>query len=154
MRADTNGDSMQFTLESNTENYIIRAYAPGEVIVTPPKDLAEKTELIEDPRFGDQPIALEILTSSFFIMPRVLNKEYSPKQYSDLSANEFVGISEYEPEIVLLGSGNSLQWPAKGVRESLLEKNIGVEVMDSGAACRTYNILMAEQRHVAALIFI
>ena len=87
-------------------------------------------------------------------MPRMLKKEYPPTSYSKLNVSDLATLSEYEPEIVLLGSGNALNWPAKGVRESLLEQGIGVEVMDSGAACRTYNILMAEQRHVAALIFI
>ena len=145
---------MQFTLETNTQNYIIRAYTPSEVIVTPPEDLAENVELISDPRFGDNPIALEVLTTSFFIMPRRLEKNFNPSDYQALSARQFGLLNQYEPEIVLLGSGNQLQWPNPGVKEVLLEKGIGVEVMDSGAACRTYNILMAEERNVAALIYL
>lgn len=145
---------MQFSLETNNDSYIIRAYAPGEVIVTPPQDMTEKVERIQDERFGEQPIALEILTTTSLIMPRHLEKDWSSASYEELSAANLATLQQHQPEIILLGSGEQLRWPAKGVRESLLEKGIGVEVMDSGAACRTYNILIGEQRNVAAIIFI
>lgn len=145
---------MQFSLETNSDNYIIRAYSPLELIVTPPQDMAENVERIQDPRFGDQPVALELVTSTSLIMPRQLIKDWTNTLYDEMTAEELVKVREHDPEIVLLGSGTSLNWPAKGVRESLMTRGIGVEVMDSGAACRTYNILVEEQRHVAAIIFL
>lgn len=145
---------MQFSLDTNSNNYIIRAYSPQEIIVTPPQDMAATVKRIQDPRFGDHPIALELITSTSLIMPRRLIKDWTTTPYDDISADELATVQEYQPEIVLLGTGTTLKWPAKGVRESLLAQGIGVEVMDSGAACRTFNILTEEQRHVVAIIFL
>ena len=151
---DYNGDSMQFTLETTTQNYVIRAYTAHEVIVTPPEDLAENVKLVHDPRFGDQPVALELLSSSFYLAPRQLVKNWAPSQFENLELEDFDTIIDNKPEILLLGTGSKLQWPKPGIREKLLGLGIGIEVMDPGAACRTYNILMAELRDVSALIFI
>lgn len=145
---------MQFSLESNSDSYIIRAYTPEELIVTPPQDMAATVKRVHDPRFGDQPVALELISSTSLIMPRLLVKDWTNTAYDDISADELATVQEHQPEIVLLGTGTTLKWPAKGVRESLMAKGIGVEVMDSGAACRTYNILTEEQRHVAAIVFL
>jgi uncharacterized protein len=58
------------------------------------------------------------------------------------------------PEIVLLGTGPRLRFPSPAVYASLLKARIGVEVMDTAAACRTYNILAAEGRRVAAALML
>lgn len=57
-----------------------------------------------------------------------------------------------KPEILLLGMGNKPTFPAPKIRERFKKENIALEVMDSGAACRTYNILLAEGRKIAAAI--
>jgi uncharacterized protein len=57
-------------------------------------------------------------------------------------------------EIVLLGTGQRLAFPPPALLAPLAAARIGVEVMDSNAACRTYNILMAEGRRVAAAIIL
>ncbi len=149
-----NDAAMKFSLETSNDNYVIRAYTPEEIIVTPPQDMAADIERIQDSRFGDHPVALERITSTSLIMPRLLIKKWTSAAYADISADDLAKVQEHQPEIVLLGTGCTLKWPAKGVREGLLAKGIGVEVMDSGAACRTYNILIAEQRHVAAIVFL
>jgi len=144
---------MQFSLETNSDHYVIRAYTPEELIVTPPQDMAATVKRIQDPRFGNQAVAIELITSTSLIMPRLLIKDWTNTPYDEISADELAKVQEHQPEIVLLGSGSTLKWPAKGIRECLLAQGIGVEVMSSGAACRTYNILMEEQRHVAAIVF-
>jgi len=53
---------------------------------------------------------------------------------------------------LLLGTGRTLTHPAPGVRTAFAEAGIGLEVMDTGAACRTYNVLLAEQRQLAAAL--
>lgn len=58
------------------------------------------------------------------------------------------------PEIVLLGSGPRLRFPAPGLYAGLVRAGVGVEVMDTAAACRTYNILAAEGRRVAAALLL
>ena len=59
-----------------------------------------------------------------------------------------------EPEIVLLGSGRSFAFPDPAVLMPLHKARIGVEVMDTKAACRTYNILLAEDRNVVAALIV
>jgi uncharacterized protein len=56
------------------------------------------------------------------------------------------------PEIVLIGTGKTLQFPDHAVNAILLEQNIGVEIMDTGAACRAYNFLAGEGRLVIAAL--
>jgi len=60
----------------------------------------------------------------------------------------------FQLEIVLLGTGATLRFPSPLVTKKLIEIKTGVEVMDTNAACRTYNILMAEGRNVAAALLI
>lgn len=56
------------------------------------------------------------------------------------------------PEVVLLGTGATLRFPARDVMVALQGRGIGIEAMDSAAACRTYNVLMAEGRRVLAAL--
>ncbi len=55
-------------------------------------------------------------------------------------------------ELVLFGTGTAIAPPPPAIRAALRERRIGLELMDTGAACRTYNVLMAEDRRVAALL--
>ena len=57
-----------------------------------------------------------------------------------------------QPEVVLLGTGAKLRFPHPRLTRLLSDARIGIEVMDLQAACRTYNILMAEERKVAAAL--
>jgi uncharacterized protein len=59
-----------------------------------------------------------------------------------------------DPELVLLGTGARQIFPAASFRAQFLSAGIGVEVMDTGAACRTFNVLVAEQRRVVALLMV
>jgi uncharacterized protein len=56
------------------------------------------------------------------------------------------------PEFLLLGTGRTQVFPSADVRKAFLDAHIGLDVMDTGAACRTYNILLAEKRPVAAAL--
>ena len=58
-----------------------------------------------------------------------------------------------EIDVVLLGTGAQIQFMEPGIKKSLNDKGLSVDVMDTGAACRTYNVLMAEGRRVAAALF-
>lgn len=58
-----------------------------------------------------------------------------------------------EIDVVLLGCGSQMEFVAPEVRHKLKEKNISIEPMDTGAACRTFNVLMAEERRVVAALF-
>ena len=66
----------------------------------------------------------------------------------------FARLAELRPELVLFGSGARLRFPAPALLKPLIDARIGIETMDTAAACRTYNVLLAEGRSVvAALLF-
>jgi len=71
---------------------------------------------------------------------------------SEISADHLAAIIELKPEIVLLGTGKAFAFPEPALLAPLYKAGIGVEVMDTPAACRTYNILMTEERRVAAAL--
>lgn len=71
-----------------------------------------------------------------------------------LSADHLAAIVQLEPEIVLLGTGAKFAFPEPALLAPLYKAGIGVEVMDTPAACRTYNILLGEGRNVAAALIL
>lgn len=73
---------------------------------------------------------------------------------SALSAETFTAVAAASPapEILLLGCGARAVFVPPPVRQSLREAGIVIDAMDTGAACRTYNVLIAEQRRVAAAL--
>jgi uncharacterized protein len=75
-------------------------------------------------------------------------------RFEDLAVAHFDALAIRVPEIILLGSGSRLRFPSPALYAGLIKARIGVEVMDSAAACRTYNILAAEGRRVAAALIL
>ena len=72
--------------------------------------------------------------------------------FEALSEEHFAGLAALAPEIVLLGTGPRLRFPHPRLTRPLTGARIGLEVMDLNAACRTYNILVSEDRRVAAAL--
>ena len=88
------------------------------------------------------------------VLPDRIVTDWQPAGFDQLSAADFIRLAELAPEIVLLGTGTRLRFPRPELTRALYEARIGLEVMDIKAACRTYNILAAEERKViAALLF-
>jgi len=76
------------------------------------------------------------------------------ESFESLVADHFARIAALKPELVIFGSGARLRFPAPALLRPLIDAGIGVETMDTAAACRTYNVLLAEGRSVvAALLF-
>jgi uncharacterized protein len=74
--------------------------------------------------------------------------------FEGLKLAEIEALAAMQPEILLLGSGRAFRFPAPALLAPLYAARIGVEVMDTRAACRTYNILLAEGRAVVAAIIV
>jgi len=72
--------------------------------------------------------------------------------FDALAEEHFALVAALKPEVVLLGTGGRLRFPHPRLTAALARARIGLEVMDLQAACRTYNILMAEERNVAAAL--
>ncbi|SCK07199.1 Mth938-like domain-containing protein [Vogesella sp. LIG4] len=77
---------------------------------------------------------------------------WAPTSFETLAAEHFAALLALQPEVVIFGSGQRLRFPHPRLTAALSNAGIGVEVMDSNAACRTYNILLAEDRQVIAVL--
>lgn len=73
---------------------------------------------------------------------------------AELTAGHFERIAELRPEVVIYGSGPRLQFLPPALLRALMALRIGVETMDTGAACRTYNVLASERRRVLAALLV
>jgi len=121
---------MQFAREK-TDALTISAYSAAEV------------------RVGEHRLA-----ESFILTPDTVIRNWPPRQVRDLSKAHLERILELSPDIVVLGTGIRLVFPDAALVASMTGRGIGVEVMDNGAACRTYNVLVHEGRRVAAGILL
>ncbi len=75
-------------------------------------------------------------------------------RFEELTQQHFDAIIALGPELVVFGSGARLRFPAPALLRGLIDRHIGVETMDSGAACRTYNVLASEGRSVVAALLL
>ena len=91
---------------------------------------------------------------SLVVCPERVIEPWGVANVAALAAADFQKLLELTPEIVLLGTGSRLRFPAPPLTRCLAEAHIGLEVMDLGAACRTYNILAGEGRRVAAALIL
>jgi uncharacterized protein len=79
---------------------------------------------------------------------------WAPRRFDELNAGSFAVLEKLDVDILLLGTGERQRFPLPQLTAGLRKARIGVEVMDLQAACRTYNILVAEERKVAAALLI
>lgn len=79
---------------------------------------------------------------------------FAPNGFDGLGPDDFAALLRASPEIVLLGTGAAQRFPRPATVAPLINANVGLEVMDTRAACRTYNILVAEGRSVAAALIV
>lgn len=80
--------------------------------------------------------------------------EWSCSRFEDLKTEDFALIASQKPAVVIFGSGQKIRFPQAELLKPLIQARIGIETMDLQAACRTYNILMAEGRNVIAALLI
>jgi len=92
--------------------------------------------------------------ASLIVLPDAPIEPWPPRAVEELSEAHLAPILAHAPEIILLGTGAKLQFPAREIRVALANLGIGVEIMDTFAACRTYNILAGEGRKVAAALLV
>ncbi len=122
---------MRFTQDSSAGINLIRAYGDGEL------------------RINDAKYRGAVLLSATAIV-----SEPDIHELNELVLVDPARILALEPEVILLGTGPRQHFPAASFGAQFLRVGIGFEVMDTGAACRTFNVLVAEQRRVAALLLI
>lgn len=80
--------------------------------------------------------------------------EWPAQSFADLEAQHFAQLVDLKPELVLIGTGSRQRFPKPELLKSLIQAKIGFEIMDSQAACRTYNILVGEGRKVLLALIV
>ena|SRR5580692_913266 len=121
---------MRFTQDSSSAPLLIRAYRAGEL------------------RINDEVHRGTVIVSASVVsLPEV-------KDLNDLARVDPSQLLAQDPELILLGTGPRQIFPAASFSAQFLSAGIGFEAMDTGAACRTFNVLVAEQRRVVALLMV
>jgi uncharacterized protein len=110
---------------------LIRSYAAGEV------------------RVGET-----VIRSSCLVKADRLIADWQPQTVADITVADMEAVLALKPEVVVIGSGPRQQFPAPEILGAVLSRGVGCEVMDTGAACRTYNILASEGRTVVAALLL
>ncbi len=113
------------------------------------------TQVIQSYAGGRFRVSGAVYEGAVIVFPDGVSSWAAPEDYLSLSADHFKILSEKSAEIdvVLLGTGKIMQILNPALRRELKAVGLSVEAMDTGAACRTYNVLMAEGRRVAAALF-
>ena len=88
------------------------------------------------------------------VMAGQVRTDWPATDFAALEARHFDYFLELKPEVLLLGTGARQQFAHPNLYRELIRARIGIEFMDTPAACRTYNILVAEDRHVIAAVLI
>lgn len=88
------------------------------------------------------------------VTPDAVATGWAPSGFAMLTAEDFASLLPYAPEIVLLGTGVVQRFPHPRLIAALTNARVGIEVMDTRAACRTFNILIAEDRRVVAALVV
>lgn len=86
--------------------------------------------------------------------PWPLESLSTPPSVALLRIENFAPLLDLKPELVLFGSGATFRFPHRDILAAFAEARIGFEIMDTPAACRTYNVLMSEGRDIAAALLI
>jgi len=145
---DTGSFQMQVNHDYDANIHRIKSYTKGEIKVVLPI-IAQAGDGVSEQARG---VHIEILSQSAVVMPGKLIKEWSVEEVAALTQKHIQQLVALEPELVLIGTGEKLVWPSRALMAPLVDANIGYEIMDSAAACRTYNILSHEGRGVAAAL--
>ncbi|MBF8268508.1 MAG: hypothetical protein HW386_217 [Gammaproteobacteria bacterium] len=98
-------------------------------------------------------ISDKVFNSNLILSPDTIIDDRLPDNITQLKLDDLDQIIGLDPEVVLLGTGAVLQFPEQAIMAFFKTRKVGFEVMDTGAACRAYNVLMVEDRRVVAALF-
>ncbi|MBA2654748.1 MAG: Mth938-like domain-containing protein [Gammaproteobacteria bacterium] len=121
---------MLLTKDHNHGDYEIRSYQVGEI------------------KINDQTYSKSLIVGAHQL------ENWTPQCFQQLTPQDFEKILDFKPNIVLVGTGEKLLFPEAKLLRSLYEHQVGVEIMATHAACRTFNVLMSEGRNVVAALLI
>lgn len=120
---------MRFTLDQHPTANIIASVRPESV------------------RIGERVFSSSLMVSATAVLP-----DWPVRDAAALCLDSLVAALQLEPEILILGTGARIRFPPPALFAALAARGVGLEVMDTAAACRTYNILVNEERPVVAAL--
>jgi uncharacterized protein len=94
----------------------------------------------------------EKITHSVILGSKGQRVNWQCSRFEDLTAAHFAQLADFDAELIIFGSGSRIRFPQPAWLQPLMAKRMGLETMDTGAACRTYNILAGEGRRVVVAI--
>ncbi len=94
------------------------------------------------------------LTHPLIVTPDTLISPWNVCDLATLTYADFADLIALKPALVVFGSGSIFRFPDPRIMAAFSQARIGFDVMDTGAACRTYNVLMSEGRRVAAALLV
>ena len=121
--------TVQLNRDTSAAN-LIRAYEPGRI------------------RVADRWLAGHVI-----VAPDRLIEDWRVETPAGLALEHLEPALALQPQIVLLGTGAALEWPDADLMALCAARAVGLEIMTTAAACRTFNVLVHEQRHVVAALF-
>jgi uncharacterized protein len=122
---------VKFTLDNGAGANLIRSYSADGI------------------RIGER-----LLTRSCIVTAERVLADFSPESFAVLGVEHLAVLFELAPELVIVGTGPTQRFAPAAVRAAFAARGIGLESMELGAACRTYNVVVQEQRRVAAALFL
>ena len=122
---------MKFTQQSPAGAHLIRRYGADLIVI------------------GEEEIRRSCLVSAATLM-----RDWPPRNVEDLAIAHLAPIFELAPEVVVLSTGATQKFPRAALRAEFAMRRIGLEIMEVGAACRTYNVLVSEERRVLGAILL
>ncbi|MBV8854544.1 MAG: Mth938-like domain-containing protein [Sinobacteraceae bacterium] len=122
---------MKFTLDTGSSPNLIRSYSPGSIRV-----------------------AEQLIERSCLISAQTLITDWEPQTLDELQPAHLGAIFALQPELVVLGTGPQHRFAPVVIRAAFNTRGVGLESMDLGAACRTFNVLVQEERRVVAALFL
>ena len=96
----------------------------------------------------------QIIDNNVMLTSDQIIADWSPTSLENLSIADFELALERSPEVILLGTGLKQRFPNMHLITEIVRQGIGFEVMNTAAACRTFNVLASEQRQVVAALFL
>lgn len=125
------GTPMKISLDQPGTAHVVRAWSPGSIS-----------------------IGGRTYDSSLVVTASRLIEGWRPRRAAELSPADLAPVLVLQPEVLLIGTGTRQHFPGRSALAALYAARLGFEIMDTGAACRTYNLLVAEGRNVAAALIV
>jgi uncharacterized protein len=93
-------------------------------------------------------------TGTIALTPEGLVEDFAPPPIEELAIADLEALFRYEPELVILGTGERSVFPPRELTFAFARRRVGLEVMNTGAAARTFNVLANDGRRLAAILYI